>query len=300
MRQLINTSLHDITPSSIKDDSDIYAIIEALDPELKLITSSVQEEYILSRIDELDEQVLNYLAWQFHVDFYDLAPDLSKKREQVKDSIKWHMKKGTAWAIIKALDMIGIDAEFINWYESGGAPYTFKIKASIRKDYYLYSDKEKIAENIRRVILEAKAARSLLAELDAKILDLAEVRLNAGIAQGRSGSSRINLHTPEPPEDTYIKSAIAQGESGNEIIKLSRPLNNNETKIYAATVRQESRSISLGLEEKIVQELLQAFEDRIYSKLEAHQEKITQEINTRYNEIEPKLLEIRDLLLWNE
>ena len=183
LESLENISLAQIAPPSIKYDKNVSAIIEALDPELKLIVNETQQLFILSRIDELDSGVLDLLAWQFHVDFYHLAEELPAKREQIKSSILWHMKKGTVWAILKALDMLGVNPKFINWHEFNGEPYTFKIDAEIKHDYHKYSNKDKIGENILNAIIEAKATRSYLAELKAYFKDSANTNIYVGMVR---------------------------------------------------------------------------------------------------------------------
>ena len=299
MKELNNISLSDIAPSSIKDDENISAIIKALDPELKLITNETQQEFILSRIDSLDSGVLDLLAWQFHTDFYDLTRDLDAKRGQVKDSILWHMKKGTAWAILKALDMIGVEAEFINWHEFGGEPYTFKIKANIPLDYHKYTDKDKIIQNIIRAINESKAARSFLVYLDAHLNDSDKKFLFAGIAQGTGGLVQIDISKPESPDKNFNYLGMAQGKSGWESININRP-SLDETKIFAAMAENKNRSISLGVDLTIMNELLAQFEARIFDRLEQHENFILNEIDARQQEINLKIDEILDLLKWDD
>ncbi|MBQ7560946.1 MAG: phage tail protein I [Synergistaceae bacterium] len=299
MTKLNDLSLNDIAPSSIKDDKNISAIIEALNPDLKFITQNISKEFIYSRIDELDSGVLDLLAWQFHVDFYDLTKDLDAKRRQVKDSIQWHMKKGTAWAVLKALDMIGIEAEFINWYEFGGAPYTFKIKADIPLDYHKYTDKDKIIHNIIRAINESKAARSFLAYLDAHLNDFDKKILFAGIAHGTSGQALINISRPEAPGNNINYLGLAQGISGYERININRP-SVDETKIYMALAENKNRNISLGVDLNTMNELLAQFEARIFDRLAQHEARIMTEINARQNEINAKIDEILDLLRWED
>lgn len=299
MIKLNDLSLNDIAPSSIKDDKNISAIIKALNPDLKLITQNISEEFIYSRIDELDSGVLDLLAWQFHVDFYDLAQDINAKRGQVKDSILWHMKKGTAWAILKALDMIGVDGEFINWYEFGGAPYTFKIRANIPLDYHKYSDKDKIIDNILRAINESKATRSFLAYLDAHLNDSDKKVLFAGIAQGTGGLVTMLLARPEAPGENINYSGMGQGISGYERININRP-SVDETKIFMALAENKNRAISLGVDLDTMNELLAQFEARIFDRLAQHEARIMTELDARQNEINAKIDEILDLLRWED
>ena len=102
-KELEIISLQDIIPSSIAYDKNVQAIIQATDPEFKKVSQDTREAFIISRINELPENVINLLAWQWHVDFYEPDLPITTKRELVLDSIKWHRKKGTKASIESAL-----------------------------------------------------------------------------------------------------------------------------------------------------------------------------------------------------
>ena len=134
VKQIELLSLADISPPSLLYDKNILAIIAALDPQLQSVSRDVREALIFSRIDELPESVIDLLAWQWHVDFYESAHSLDAKRAMVKSSISWHRKKGTRAAIVEALDMLGLVTRFTAWHElldEGAQPYTFEIDALI-------------------------------------------------------------------------------------------------------------------------------------------------------------------------
>jgi hypothetical protein len=66
----------------------------------------------------LDETLVDILAWQFHVDFYDATKPLEFKRQLVQDSIQWHMRKGTVQLVQDVLDMFWPGgATLIEWYQ---------------------------------------------------------------------------------------------------------------------------------------------------------------------------------------
>lgn len=100
-------SLNDIIPASIAEDKNVMAICRTIDPQLQEVSQSIREAFIVSRIDELPENVIDLLAWQWHVDFYEPDLPLETKRELVLESIRWHRKKGTKSAIISALEKLG-------------------------------------------------------------------------------------------------------------------------------------------------------------------------------------------------
>ena len=73
-KELEIISLRDIIPNSIAHDKNVQAIIKATDPEFQKVSQDTREAFIISRINELHENVIDLLAWQWHVDFYE--PDL--------------------------------------------------------------------------------------------------------------------------------------------------------------------------------------------------------------------------------
>jgi hypothetical protein len=161
-------NLHDlellkILPSSISDDKNIRAIAQALDPELQSVSRDTREALIISRIDELSEPVLDLLAWQWHVDFYE--PDklpVALKRALVRGSITWHRKKGTLWAVKQVLRDLGLEPTIREWWEIGTAPYTFAVEAGYKGDWEHITDflGPGTEEMIRLAIEAAKPARA--------------------------------------------------------------------------------------------------------------------------------------------
>lgn len=80
-------SFADLLPESIKNDSVIQAAANSLDGEVQAVNQILDVPALLSRIDELPNEVLEHLAWQFHVDFWDQDLSLELKRNLIRDSI---------------------------------------------------------------------------------------------------------------------------------------------------------------------------------------------------------------------
>lgn len=127
-KDIYGLSLRDVIPSSIASDPQIQAMIKALDPELQSVSRDTREALIYSRIDELPEDVIDLLAWQFHVDFYEPAAlPVEVKRRLVKTAIPVHRRKGTKWAVEELCGTIFGDTSVRPWFEYGGEPYHFNI-----------------------------------------------------------------------------------------------------------------------------------------------------------------------------
>lgn len=127
-KELQSTSLLDILPQNLLADAQIYAAARALDDELQKVTAATRDALILPRIDELSEEVIDLLAWQWSVDFYDELKSLAGKRNAVKQSIAMHRIKGTRRAVELALHMVYTSGEVSEWFEYGGQPYYFRVR----------------------------------------------------------------------------------------------------------------------------------------------------------------------------
>ena len=278
-------------------DENVKAILKAITPEGLQISERIIQTIIYSRIDELPEDVINLLAHQFHVDFYDLAATLDMKRKAVKDSLVWHMHKGTEWAILKALGMIGIEGEFLHWKDTGDEPYSFRIKAKITGDYYRTQGKDKIIASIRRAVMESKAARSYFKGLDTSIEFKDEMNIYAGLFDALTGFRIIGLAKIEPPDETGIYAGLADLLEGEHRILLAHEPD-IETKIYAGNVSIKSGSHEIGLEKEVMQELLLRFEQRIFNRLDSQERRLTEALETYEADINAKIDEILEILRW--
>ena len=103
-------------------------IAESLDTQLQKVWEKLINVVIYPRIDEIDnEELLDLLGWQFHIEGYDLAKTVEEKRRLIKNAIELHRYKGTPYAIRKVLEALGLQGEVKEWFEYGGEPYYFKV-----------------------------------------------------------------------------------------------------------------------------------------------------------------------------
>ena len=237
MLKLDNITLATLAPPSITRDKNIKAIFQALDPELQSVYDAVKEIHIYSRIDELPEKIIDALAWQWHIDFYELANNLETKRELVKSSIEWHRHKGTSYAILKALEFFGIEAKFIPWYEelvanpkdihdlsefppltgndclltetviSKAQPYTFAIDARLQDTFFERVDWTKPTQTIKKAIIESKAARSYISRVHVHFEDYIQKELRIAQISPKGIYRRVNLNQPVNKSITHTINA---------------------------------------------------------------------------------------------
>ena len=86
---------------------------------------------ILHRIDELDDDLLDILATDYKVDWYDRDADIETKRRQIKGN--WMVRKriGTVYAVETALREVWPDSIIEEWFAYGGEPGYFRILLSV-------------------------------------------------------------------------------------------------------------------------------------------------------------------------
>lgn len=167
-KELEKISLQDIIPRSISGDKNVHAILKAVNPQLQGVSQNIREAFIVSRLNELPEDVIDLLAWQWHVDFYEPELPIETKRELVRESISWHRKKGTKAAIISALEKLNFVPTIKEWYESElqTAPHTFSVRGYYKDDQI---DVDFLGEHtheiLTRIIENTKPARSRLIKL---------------------------------------------------------------------------------------------------------------------------------------
>ena len=128
MLELKDNALQRILPSSISGDATIKDIVQAISGRLAQLGEQAELVLILPRLKKLPEEIVDELAWQYHVDFYDVAADIAKKQELVRKAIARHRYKGTPAAVEEVCSAAFDTAEVLEWYEYGGKPYHFKVR----------------------------------------------------------------------------------------------------------------------------------------------------------------------------
>lgn len=163
IKDIHSLSLLDILPDNLLADKQVAAAAQALDGELQAVTAATIETLHLPRLDVLPEKVLDLLAWQWHVDFYEpLGMSVETKRKVIRKSIAWHRMKGTLSAVEEVVSTIfATNAVVEEWFEYDGNPYCFKITVSADSTAFKLDD----LQEVRRLVNKVKNVRSWLEEI---------------------------------------------------------------------------------------------------------------------------------------
>ncbi|MDF2984875.1 MAG: phage tail protein [Eubacterium sp.] len=116
-----------VFPEILAKDENMLALASSISDELALRPDEIASLMLYSRIDELSEKLLDILAYDFKVDWWDYNYSLEEKRKTLKDSWNVHRTLGTKGAVEKAISAIYPDTKVEEWFTYGGDPYHFKL-----------------------------------------------------------------------------------------------------------------------------------------------------------------------------
>ena len=133
-QDIFTVNFADYLPGALKQDPKIKAIAEAVTKEALTVSGEIENVLIYSRIDELPEALVDILAYDMHVDWYDYSFPLKVKRDILKSSVKVHKKMGTKYAVEKALGALYPQSEVEEWYQYEGEPHHFHIVCDVTEN----------------------------------------------------------------------------------------------------------------------------------------------------------------------
>lgn len=123
-------SLLDFLPESIASDPEIIALSLAIDPELRSVGTAIIEAVILPRIAELNDAILDELAWAFRLNRLQIWDDATTegKRALLVNIFAIRKKSGTRFAVRRVFDLLSVVGKVIEWWEEAAAPYTYRLR----------------------------------------------------------------------------------------------------------------------------------------------------------------------------
>ena len=124
-----------IFPTALQHDPKMIALAKGFAAEALKVSGHLNDVLIYSRFDELPEALVDILAYDMHVDWYDYDMPLKVKREVVKNSVRVHKRMGTKYAVETALGSVWPESEVEEWFEYGGEPHHFRIVCDVTESY---------------------------------------------------------------------------------------------------------------------------------------------------------------------
>lgn len=123
-----------IVPPALTRDPAMMARAAADAEAMAARLAEIDRVRIISNIDGLDETVLDILARDFKVDWWDPEYSIEEKRRTLKGSWRVHKILGTKAAVETAIRAIYPLTTVEEWFEYGGEPYHFRLNIDITSD----------------------------------------------------------------------------------------------------------------------------------------------------------------------
>ncbi len=114
-------------PHVLAEDRRLYALATAIATTLSARIDELKLLKIYPRIDEMSEAVLDLLAHDFSVEWWDTDWPLERKRQSLKESWRIHRILGTPAAVDLAVQAAFGAGEVQEWIEYGGLPHHFRV-----------------------------------------------------------------------------------------------------------------------------------------------------------------------------
>ena len=146
----------DLIPDILKSENQVRAFSYALKNQTDKIIDLMAYCLIYPALDSADDEVLDALAVELRTQHYDQSYETTKKRELVKNTLKWYMKAGTKWTVEDlAKTIFGVGTRVIEYKDmtdSDRKPFYFDIrvpKASASSDLTTFDNALEDAKNCR-------------------------------------------------------------------------------------------------------------------------------------------------------
>ena len=135
-------------PEVLRQDERMQALAQGIAEVLSVRPAEIERLLIYPRIDQMPEELLDRLAYDFKVDWWDADYTLGQKRQTFKDNWQVHRQLGTKAAIERAISAIYPATKVLEWFEYGGEPYHFKLNIDLTGNCF---DKERQQRVLNRV-----------------------------------------------------------------------------------------------------------------------------------------------------
>ncbi len=200
-------------PSVLQKDPCILGLAKTVSGQMNTVAQEIRQNIIYPRMDELSEEILDILAYDLHVDWYDYSDDVETKRRIIRNSVKIHMKMGTKYAVETATSDVYPGTSIDEWFEYGGEPYFFRLNLDVSDKGITTAQQISLVERIYFY----KNARSHLDYIAFHWEDTAEVRVGGYASFIKCLEIQPFLETEINLESTVEVGGFAQAETALKI-----------------------------------------------------------------------------------
>ena len=116
-----------LLPFWMQKDSANQGLAHGIEQAAQPLIMAMNNLTIWDRIDELPEALLDELAWEFNLLWYDKGATIQTKRDLVRNGLKVWSKLGTKWAVETVITAYFGEGYLKEWFEYEGKPGHFAV-----------------------------------------------------------------------------------------------------------------------------------------------------------------------------
>ena len=183
----------DLMPESMKQDKAYVAMAKATAKEKKRIANMISTVLIWPEFQNIREDMMEVLRYDLGIDSEDFVGTEEEKRSMLQNAMIAHRYAGTIGAVKKALSAIVTDVEIMEWFQYGGRPYHFRVKAE---------NSEGNESEMRRILKLVESNKNLRSVMESVSLGAPKIETEQNVYYG---GAICGYHTtPMPVTDIRI------------------------------------------------------------------------------------------------
>ena len=133
--RLETTDILALVPEFMRDDEAVKGLAAAVNELIREPSVKIKTARVWDKIDELDDDQLDELAYELDIDWYNSSLPIEIKRSIVKGSDLIHSRRGTKWAVEHLILSYFSEGFIKEWHEDGyenPKPFHFTVYTSRR------------------------------------------------------------------------------------------------------------------------------------------------------------------------
>lgn len=130
-KNVTNENMLSVLPGVLKRDDGMFSLAKLIGWIIGTEAENVDAPAVFQNIGKLPEDLLDILAVDCKVDWYDFDADIETKRRQLLTNWKVRERLGTVGAVKTALQSVWPDSTIEEWFEYGGEPGYFRALISL-------------------------------------------------------------------------------------------------------------------------------------------------------------------------
>ncbi len=120
-----------LLPHFLQEEKEVQIIAQVIQEEIDLINQREENLFLYGDFKNLNEAVLDELAYQWKTEGYEQTFSKDIKSKLVETSYIVRKTKGTRYAVEKTIKDIHGDFQLMEWQEYNGSPYHFKLVGTV-------------------------------------------------------------------------------------------------------------------------------------------------------------------------